>query len=288
MGAETAAMAPTQQRASQRSRIERSLSLTIESKDVRTRMQYGAQLDAMFPKLPRELSFEAFKEQMQRFGFVDQKELSDTFKRFASYSGKMQFRDFAYALPPPDKLPMCNVQPTTTSGERRPHEAETSHDVWDLGLGATNMSICSSVDLGATGRTAGRATQLKSRMKKRRAASAGFGRKITYITNPKILDMESTRSELAPADNLFRTGASHQYETTNMMYSKHWDDEQSYCWSKQVEWCWRSGSGSFLSLLGSDSLVSVNVEEALHFLVNPMLSQVRALKDIIVFYHVAY
>jgi len=61
-----------------------------------------------------------------------------------------------------------------------------------------------------------------------------------------------------------------------------------YCWSKQIEWCWRSGSGSFLSLLGSDSLVSVNVEKALDFLVNPMLSQVRALKDIIVFYHVAY
>ena len=81
-------MAPTQQRASQRSRIERSLSLTIESKDVRTRMQYGAQLDAMFHKLPRELSFDAFKEQMQRFGFVDNKELSDTSKRFASYSGK--------------------------------------------------------------------------------------------------------------------------------------------------------------------------------------------------------
>merc|ERR1712166_1506653 len=227
MGPKTAAMAPTQQRASQRSRIERSLSLTIEAKDVRTRMQYGAQLDAMFPKLPRELSFEAFKEQMQRFGFVDHKELSDTFKRFASYSGKMQFRDFAYSLLPADKRPTGNVQPATIGEERRPHEAETSHDVWDLGLGATNMSICSSVDLGATGRTAGRATQLKSRMKKRRAASAGFGRKITYITNPKILDMESTRSKLAPADNLFRTGASHQYETTNMMYSKHWGDEQS-------------------------------------------------------------
>lgn len=180
-------------------------------------MQYRAQLDAMFPKLPGELSFDGFQEQMQRFGFVDKKELSDTFKRFASYSGKMQFRDFAFSLLPPDKRPTGNAQ----------HEAETSHDEWDLGLGATSRSICSSVDLGATGRTAGRATQLKNRMKKRRAASAGFGRRITYITNPKILDMESTRSELAPADDLFRTGASHQYETTNMMYSKHWGDQQS-------------------------------------------------------------
>ena len=61
-----------------------------------------------------------------------------------------------------------------------------------------------------------------------------------------------------------------------------------YCWSKQIEWCWGSGSGSFLSLLGSDSLVSVDVEETLDLLVNPVLSQVRALKDVIVFYHVAY
>ena len=61
-----------------------------------------------------------------------------------------------------------------------------------------------------------------------------------------------------------------------------------YCWSKQIDWCWGSGGSSFLSLLRSDSLVSVNVEETLDFVGNPMLSQMRALKDIIVFYHVAY
>jgi hypothetical protein len=61
-----------------------------------------------------------------------------------------------------------------------------------------------------------------------------------------------------------------------------------YCWSKQIEWCWGSSCSSLGSFVGSDSLVSVNVEVTFDLSVHPMLSQMRALKDIIVFYHVAY
>lgn len=58
-------------------------------------------------------------------------------------------------------------------------------------------------------------------------------------------------------------------------------------WSQLGDWSWE-GSLSFLgSLVSSNSLVCGLVEEALDSSL-PMLSQMRALKDVIVFYHVAY
>ena len=87
----------------------------------------------------------------------------------------------------------------------------------------------------------------------------------------------------ASSSDLFERESSTESNLRGISSSTGFDS-----WSKQVKWCWGSGSGSISSLLGSDSLVSVNVEEALDLLGNPMLSQVRALKDIIVFYHVAY
>lgn len=58
-------------------------------------------------------------------------------------------------------------------------------------------------------------------------------------------------------------------------------------WSKLGNWSWESGLSFFSSLVSSDGLVSRFVEEALNSSL-PVLSQMRALKDIIVFYHVAY
>ena len=58
-------------------------------------------------------------------------------------------------------------------------------------------------------------------------------------------------------------------------------------WSQLGDWSWEGSLGFFGSLVGSNSLVCGFVEEALNSSL-PMLSQMRALKDIIVFYHVAY
>lgn len=213
-------MAPERRRTSgHRSRIERSLSLTIDSKDVKTRAEYGAHLFNMFPQQPRQISFEGFAEQMERFGFVNPDELTATFDRFASGNGTMRFRDFAASLLPADKRPgQSSVVP--------------SCDRLDLDLGSTMQSLRSRSSLGSTkhslrsssscsGRTAGKATKLKRRC----AKSAGFGRRGTYVTNPSVLDMEKSKTQLAPAEALFRTAASHQYETTNMLYNRHWRDE---------------------------------------------------------------
>ena len=58
-------------------------------------------------------------------------------------------------------------------------------------------------------------------------------------------------------------------------------------WSQLGNWSWECSLGFLGSLVSSNSLVCGFVEEALNSSL-PMLSQMRALKDIIVFYHVAY
>ena len=58
-------------------------------------------------------------------------------------------------------------------------------------------------------------------------------------------------------------------------------------WSKSADWCGSKVSSSSSSLLSSKLFVGWLVEEALHSVL-PMLSQMSALKDVIVFYHVAY
>ena len=83
--------------------------------------------------------------------------------------------------------------------------------------------------------------------------------------------------------NLFKREASSESNLGGVSSSTGFD-----CWSKQIDWCWGSVGSSLGSSFGSDSLVSVNVEVTFDLSVHPMLSQVRALKDIIVFYHVAY
>jgi len=58
--------------------------------------------------------------------------------------------------------------------------------------------------------------------------------------------------------------------------------------SKLADRSWEHSSSFFGSLVGSDLLVSFLVEEASNDPLVPVLSQMRALNDIIVFYHVAY
>ena len=58
-------------------------------------------------------------------------------------------------------------------------------------------------------------------------------------------------------------------------------------WSQLGEWSWELGFSFLSSVIGSYLLVGAFVEEALDSSL-PMLSQMRALKDVIVFYHVAY
>ena len=58
-------------------------------------------------------------------------------------------------------------------------------------------------------------------------------------------------------------------------------------WSQLGNWSWECSLGFLGSLVSSNSLVCGFVEEALNSSL-PMLSQMRALNDIIVFYHVAY
>jgi hypothetical protein len=58
-------------------------------------------------------------------------------------------------------------------------------------------------------------------------------------------------------------------------------------WSQLGEWSWEDGLGFSGSVIGSYLLVGDLVEIAFNSS-GPMLSQMRALKDIIVFYHVAY
>jgi len=58
--------------------------------------------------------------------------------------------------------------------------------------------------------------------------------------------------------------------------------------SKLANWSWEHSSSFFGSFVSSDLLVSLLVEEASNDSLIPVLSQVRALNDIIVFYHVAY
>jgi hypothetical protein len=60
-----------------------------------------------------------------------------------------------------------------------------------------------------------------------------------------------------------------------------------YNWSKLANWSGSKSSCFGGSLLSSQLFVSWLVEEALHSVL-PMLSQMSALEDIIVFYHVAY
>jgi hypothetical protein len=59
-------------------------------------------------------------------------------------------------------------------------------------------------------------------------------------------------------------------------------------WSKLAKWSWEHSGSFFGSFVGSDFLVSHFVEEASNDSLIPVLSQVRALNDVIVFYHVAY
>ena len=58
-------------------------------------------------------------------------------------------------------------------------------------------------------------------------------------------------------------------------------------WSQLGDWSWEGGLSFLGSLVSSKSLMCGLVEVALDSSL-PMLSQMRALKDIIVFYHVAY
>ena len=61
-------------------------------------------------------------------------------------------------------------------------------------------------------------------------------------------------------------------------------------WSELTDWIWESGGSLSGSGLGSYLLVSHFVEETLDRLVSKIIvfPQMRALNDIIVFYHVAY
>jgi len=77
--------------------------------------------------------------------------------------------------------------------------------------------------------------------------------------------------------------ASSELDLTGIFLS-HSENE----WSKLANWSWEAGSSFFGSFVSSDLLVSFLVEEASNDSLVPMLSQMRALNDIIVFYHVAY
>lgn len=81
---------------------------------------------------------------------------------------------------------------------------------------------------------------------------------------------------------LIKRESSTELNFTSMLSSLTADE-----WSKLGKWSWESSLGFGGSVISSDLLVGGFVEEASNSS-HPMFSQMRALKDIIVFYHVAY
>lgn len=180
----------------QRSQIERSLALHIDSKNVRTHSEYKSQLSAMFScgEVPQEITFDAFEQQMQRFGFVDRKELITTFQRFVSASSplRIRFRDFALSLLP--------AKTTGSPGGR-----------WGEGRAPTSTQ------------TVGRNTALKRKLKTRSSSAKFFGRRSTHVTNPHIIDFKDSGncSQLPPSN---RTNAANRRAATSMS-NKQWRSE---------------------------------------------------------------
>lgn len=161
----------------ERSFIERALARIIASKTATdTRAEYTAQLQALFPKQPTDMSFESFCRKMREYGFVNKDELRDTFSRFEDSRGRIQFRKFCSSLVPFDHTCDLVTQMAREAGVQTARSSQRGS---------------SSARLGATGSIRGTPSTHRGSRAASRQPVMGFGRRATYVTDirmPPALD----------------------------------------------------------------------------------------------------